>query len=765
MVEGGKRRAIGLIGAGGVAAIAALALTHGSEVQPAEGPAPRIAPARVASAPWAAVPVIEVADVELAVPTAWEAPAEAGWSGLARTAVERLCGIAVEVARAEEAWDRSGSSTFDPTASAQGGAREFECEDETGAGIVVSNPYRPAGVPDARVVTRGRVGALNVRARSIGHATAARALTRTADAGAQETRPLAASPPSSGPGASTPAASSAAPAAGLPPTGRSLLFAWNSAALADPLERSALIEFALDEGVDTLALDATAVGYGLPDALEIQSTFSGEARAAGLRVHALIGYPWFTVGPGAGLPGQPTSYDEGLAMIETIVATGLFDGVVDDSQPYGVEYEIDGIVRNWLFDEPDLAAADMTAYLGAARVLLGDLELVKTCPFWYDSDARLLGVQDAAGAPLGSFADVVAAQVDLTLVMAYRDTLDGPSGILELVSGEADRGPMVVSVETSDLGSALDFLTYFEEGYDALVTDLERMASELTGTPGYRGAAVHHYEPLRLLATADEREATFGLVGVDRVRLDGTALVDSYDSRVGAYDDQVGYDPVLDRLVAGGEGRVLSNRRVQLRGTSVVHGDVDLGDMRRLRIDAGATVTGEVRELSPLVELPVVDPTPIDSKVRFRVRREQSDRLVGDQTFDRMILQRDSTLVLEGPAVIRVNRLHVGKRASLLVDVSRGPVEIVAVRTLRLRDAARMEAVGGAPADVRIAYAGKNLRLSAGATLHADVLAPRANVRLDAGAHFFGRAVARRMTLKNGSGAHLDRALLDVLLP
>ncbi|MEM6568109.1 MAG: polymer-forming cytoskeletal protein [Planctomycetota bacterium] len=774
MVEGGTKRVVrvaGLMGTGAVAAAAALLLARAEEAPPAETSVARLAPAPVAAPLRASAAAVELADVVVPSEVDLDGPAVAGTSSLSRDAIERLCGIATEMARAEQEWDRSGSSTFDPRAGfdpqagVQGGTREFEREDEASAGLVVSNPYRPAGVSDARVVTRGRTGALNVRARSIGHATAARELVRIAEVGATSgsvATPLSSTAPladASDAILSTPAAVASG---GLPPVGRSLLFVWNSADLADPAERTALIDFALDEGIDTIALDATAVGYGLPDALDVQSAFSTEARAAGLRVHALIGYPWFTVGPGAGLPGQPTSYDEGLAMIETIVATGLFDGVVDDSQPYGVQYYVDRELQNWLFDEPDRAAADMTAYLGGARVLLGDLELVKTCPFWYDSDARLLDVRDAAGEPLGTFADVVAAQVDLTLVMAYRDTLDGPNGILELVSGEADRGPMIVSVETSDLGSALDFLTYFEEGYDVLAADLERVASELAGTPGYRGASVHHYEPLRLLASASEREAVFGLVGVDRVRLDGTALVDSYDSRVGAYDDQVGYDPLLDRFLGGGEGRVLSNKRVQLRGTSVVHGDVDLGEMRRLRIDAGATVTGEVRELSPLVELPGVDTTPVDSTVRYRVKRGQSQRLVGDQTFDRMIVQRDATLVIEGPAVVRVNRLNVGRGGSFLVDVSRGPVELVAIRTLQLRDAARMETVVGSPADVRFVYAGKNLRLRSGATMHADVLAPRANVRLDGGAHFYGRAVARRLTLKSGSGAHLDRALLDV---
>ena len=76
------------------------------------------------------------------------------------------------------------------------------------------------------------------------------------------------------------------------------------------------------------------------------------------------------------------------------------------------------------------------------------------------------------------------------------------------------------------------------------------------------------------MATLAARTDVFGFVGTNRVRLQGSAVADSYDSRLGDYAQQVGYHPNVEREIAGEEGALLSNERIQVRNESVVHGVV-----------------------------------------------------------------------------------------------------------------------------------------------------------------------------------------------
>ncbi|MEM9799703.1 MAG: hypothetical protein AAGA20_05200 [Planctomycetota bacterium] len=658
-----------------------------------------------------------------------------------------LCEVAVDVARLQI-----------ESLEAQ---EEEEDEDEAAPGFITLEvappPLPPSPEEVARVELQRQIDSrrpmapANVRARSIARTTAVRAIARATSS------PVA-----------PPVAAMSAPVA-LATNGsqtsvddvpeiavfeapeafdRSILFVWSTAGLADADERAALISFAMDEGFDGLAVEATAVGYGSLEALDHHALLAADARASGIEVYALIGYPWFTVPADAGLPGQPTSSEEGLALIETLVASGVYDGLVEDSQPYGAEYDVDGQSTNWLFDETQRATDGLAAYLRAAKDRLGDLELIKTTPFWFDSDARL-----------GSLAEVVAEEIDLNLVLAYRDSLDGPNGILELVAGEAAMGPMVVAFETSDLGSALDFLTYHEEGYDTLVADRARLSNELSITPGFRGTAIHYYGAFKAMARTLEPEQPFGFFASRRIRTWDGATIDSYDSRIGDYSTQVGYDADLDRFVAGGDADLFTDHRVVLRGATVVNGDVHTGSLRRMRKDESVRIDGEVVELAEAVEVPSVELPPLESQERFRVRRDDRQTLVGDHEFDKIVVRKGGSLVIEGPATIRVRRFHISRGAAVVADVSGGPVEILISGNLTVRELSWMAPTDLVPGALTIRSTGRIVRIRDGAMLVADVLAPNGNVHVGRNAHFFGRSISHRLTVREEGGVHLDMAL------
>ncbi|MEM9378975.1 MAG: hypothetical protein AAGB93_03420 [Planctomycetota bacterium] len=643
----------------------------------------------------------------------------------------------------------------------------------------------------ALVATRGRTSSANERARSIARTTALRHFAQDPSSSAHRSPSAVASSPTAFAGSSPNPAVVADPSTGLEipgvdapedgmpalggfplsdagvlePEDRSLLFVWDLSIATDAERTRELLDFAILHRFSALAIDATAIGYGDATVTGRVGALTSEARQRGIESFALIGYPWFAVSSAAQLPGQPTHSGEGLAMIETIVATGLFDGLVEDSHPYGVEYDEDGSTRNWLFDEPDRAAADLAAYLDAAQVLLGDLELLKTTPFWYDSDERLVDVRDASGASLGTVAHVVADHADTAVVLAYRDALDGPNGLLELAAGEVEIGPAIVAVECGDLGGALDFLTYHEEGFDRLTSDLDAVRAVLGASEGFRGVGVHHYEPFVAMSGALHREHFFGFEGIDAVSLARLSVVDSYDSRVGSYGNQLGYVADLGRFVSGDEAAVLSNGAVEMASRAVLAGDLRALDLGALRIDEGARVTGEtaglVRELLP----PGLEGGDASGADDLRLERRQRLTIGGDQAVGFLDLQAASRLTIVGPARIVVRAAELQFGAAIAVDASFGPVEIHVVEDLTLREFSAIAATDASPASVRLTLGGALLHMRILSAIAADVVAPEATLRMEAYAHLYGRAQARELDVRDAAGLHLDRALFDVSPP
>ena len=287
---------------------------------------------------------------------------------------------------------------------------------------------------------------------------------------------------------------------------QSLLYVWDASIPGDARATKRLLRFAQKRGFDTLALEASPVGYGEPDAEKRYAAFVDTAHASGTQVYALIGYPYFTVSPYAGLPDQPTSQEEGFELVRTIAATGLFDGLVDDSQPLEVTYDEGGVTKRYLWEQTDAAAQDYLDWLRGVDEFLGDLPYVQAVPPWFDSEPRLAALRLDGEQEVHSLSWYVARHVDVVNVLAYRDRAEGPGAILELVAGELSHGPVLVGVETQDRGAELAHTTFWEEGRSALKRELRTVARALEGDPHYLGTSVHHYGSARQMGRNGPRE-------------------------------------------------------------------------------------------------------------------------------------------------------------------------------------------------------------------------------------------------------------------
>jgi hypothetical protein len=187
------------------------------------------------------------------------------------------------------------------------------------------------------------------------------------------------------------------------------------------------------------------------------------ANAAKIRLVALGGEPDWT-----------TDHASALAWQKAVVATGLFDGIHLDVEPY--------LTSSWPAD-----TADFLALLDALRAG-SKLPIEADVPFWYAQN----------------LADAVLKRVNAVTVMSYRDTATGPNSILTISQTWLKRGAAAgkrvrLAVETAALSDCA-YCTFASAGSRRMLSVLSQVDAGARTSPGYAGIAVHSYGTWRVLA-------------------------------------------------------------------------------------------------------------------------------------------------------------------------------------------------------------------------------------------------------------------------
>ncbi|RZS89863.1 hypothetical protein EV189_1639 [Motilibacter rhizosphaerae] len=224
-----------------------------------------------------------------------------------------------------------------------------------------------------------------------------------------------------------------------------------------------VVAFARAHGVTELYA-AVPPALATSPALPWARRLSAKAHAAGLRVAALGGDPGWLADPAGA-----------RAWMTAATATGLFDGVHVDVEPY--------LLPGWDSDRAGTVAAYL-ALLGSLHAA-SPLPLTADVPFWLD------GVDAGRAGPRLDVA--VLARVDGVVVMSYRTTAAGvlAVGAATLAAAASAGKPARLALETNATG----------EGGTSLAG---RSAAELAGiaaavdagaagSAAYAGIAVEDY--------------------------------------------------------------------------------------------------------------------------------------------------------------------------------------------------------------------------------------------------------------------------------
>lgn len=243
----------------------------------------------------------------------------------------------------------------------------------------------------------------------------------------------------------------------------------------------------------------------------------------------------------------------------------------------------------------------------------------------------------------------------------------------------------------------------------------------------------------------------YGFVVGESAHLNYGAIIDGYDSTLGAYGG-----------ANLGEGSVAVNGRVECALTSgaEVHGALHVGGDPAAAYceEWGASTSGGVHQLLSEAELAdAPEPSGLPgSEGEFGLAWGEQESLSGTHHYDDFVLAYGSTLTISGPAVLVVDELRV-EGATLNLDS--GATLDVFVRGGASFAWGTAFNTGGAPGAVRVILGEEEpLSLANGAAVTGQLLAPRSAVEI--GGTLQGGGSASTLEAAWGAALRLDQSLL-----
>jgi hypothetical protein len=214
-----------------------------------------------------------------------------------------------------------------------------------------------------------------------------------------------------------------------------------------------------------------------------------------------------------------------------------------------------------------------------------------------------------------------------------------------------------------------------------------------------------------------------GLVGVEKVEVKDTALVDSYDPYT---------------LAFGNEGDVFSNRTVSVKDRATIQGNVDAAS---IVVDPAAQITGTRRLRESRTFMQVKQPPNLPSLGSIELKG------------------KGRTIV--GPGSFQVTKIKLDEGARLFVDNSAGPVTLYVAEDIVIEKGSTVAVADTTPEKFAVYATGdKPIKVVGNGSMFVGVVyAPRSEVTLSGDVAFYGALVGREMKAEKEARVHYDGTL------
>lgn len=253
-------------------------------------------------------------------------------------------------------------------------------------------------------------------------------------------------------------------------------YIWHASNLIESPDE--IIEFAKENNLNFLytRLDRTKN-------FSVYKDFVEKAHEAGIEVHAMGGHPIWALQKGEKrlkmFVDYVTNYNSSVSEEQQ------FDGIHLDVEPYTLQEwsEDKKAVMNTWKDNMELFVDKVEDN--------SNLETSVSLAMWLDD-------HETPGQPNLSFSKWVIKQLDHTAIMAFRDSSEGPGGIIDVSKEEVAFAnnlgkDLVISVEMQEMEET-PYISFYEEGEEEMITELDKTEDVLEDDSSYQGEVVHSYE-------------------------------------------------------------------------------------------------------------------------------------------------------------------------------------------------------------------------------------------------------------------------------
>jgi len=276
--------------------------------------------------------------------------------------------------------------------------------------------------------------------------------------------------------------------------GNRAMFVWDESIPGNNTKTTTLINFAASRSIDDIYISAHRLGLLQTGAVTDYTSFVNQVHGAGLKVYGLDGNPWWGVACNSGIAGQTACFTDGWNVYANIYNSGIaFNGFIDDTAPYVANTD------DWWANTATRAQM-LLDFQNGVRSRTDSIFYIATIPFWYDEDPRTSSLKlngSHQNHPLNWYISMIVNQV---AIMDYRDTAEGPNGIIAHATGELGVGPTIIGVETQNLGPTDEAQTFWEEGNAYMEGELQKVYNADSTDPQFVGFFIHQYDSYKILA-------------------------------------------------------------------------------------------------------------------------------------------------------------------------------------------------------------------------------------------------------------------------
>ena len=249
------------------------------------------------------------------------------------------------------------------------------------------------------------------------------------------------------------------------------------------------------------------------------------------------------------------------------------------------------------------------------------------------------------------------------------------------------------------------------------------------------------YKPYRRAAFGDKR-----------LKLDGSNLIDSYNSDSGSYA----------ATMASIGADVGSNEFIIISNNPVIGGNVTSGTPGTISISGSPTISGDTSSLAPVEPLAIVT----DDDYNWAMsNNSRFTGMSGDYSFSPgpldLYIDDDDVATLQ-PGTYYFTSVYVDHDARINVG-SGGAIKIFVDGGIKVQDRGKINS-GGTPSKVNIFGKGSSVDFDSDSELRGTLYIPNCDFLHDSDARLYGSVIARRIELTNNATIHFDRALLNLVV-